>query len=431
MLIWAIFAVSTSVSWGDAPAPEKASSPSVVRVVQTDEGWQLLRNGEPYVIRGGGGQSHLDALVESGGNSFRLWGTQDAQHYLDQAHARGLTVTVGFWMQHAYRGFDYTDDAARAEQLERLRRDVEKYKDHPALLIWGIGNEVELRSQDLDLILGAIEEAAALVKSIDPNHPTMAVLAGVGRDKAKRVAELCPSIDILGVNTYAGLRALPAQLTRQGYDGPYIVTEFGPPGHWESPKTDWGAAIELTSSQKAEVYASNYELGVVREMPGRALGSYAFRWGHKQERTSTWYGMFLASGERLGAADAMQTAWTGHPPDEFAPSVSGITGIEAGTTLTPDARLEVTVQSTDADGDPLEATWELRHESTDLRTGGQPESEPPIAHGAIAERDGLRATIVTPREPGHYRLFVVVRDGTGRAGTANVPFAVTGDSTPP
>lgn len=74
-----------------------------------------------------------------------------------------------------------------------------------------------------------------------------------------------------------------------GSTKPFMVTQFGAPGHWESSKTSWGAPVEMTSTAKANWYAQGY------------LGSYVFIWGHKQEATATWYGMFLADGSRLGS----------------------------------------------------------------------------------------------------------------------------------
>ena len=71
--------------------------------------WQLYRNNEPYYIRGAGGSTQLDKLVSMGGNSIRTWSTDNAREVLDAAHAKGLTVMMGLWVQHERHGFDYND----------------------------------------------------------------------------------------------------------------------------------------------------------------------------------------------------------------------------------------------------------------------------------------------------------------------------------
>ena len=43
-------------------------------------------------------------------------------------------------------GFDYNDPVVVQQQLNDVRQQVIALKDHPALLIWGIGNELNLRA---------------------------------------------------------------------------------------------------------------------------------------------------------------------------------------------------------------------------------------------------------------------------------------------
>ena len=53
------------------------------------------------------------------------------------------------------------------------------------------------------------------------------------------------------------------------------------------------------------------------------LGSYVFFWGQKQERTPTWYGMFLKRSEETAAIDIMHYFWTGAWPTNRSPRVEG------------------------------------------------------------------------------------------------------------
>ena len=80
-----------------------------VELRQTDEGWQLLRGGQPFFINGAGGDASLEKLAAAGANSVRTWGSDGAGKILDEAHALGLTVTVGIWLGHERHGFDYGD----------------------------------------------------------------------------------------------------------------------------------------------------------------------------------------------------------------------------------------------------------------------------------------------------------------------------------
>ena len=85
------------------------AEPVPVELVQVDGKWQLLRDGEPYQIRGAGGPGPLDRLAAAGANSVRTWSTDNVQSVLDEAHALGMTVTVGIWLEHERHGFDYSD----------------------------------------------------------------------------------------------------------------------------------------------------------------------------------------------------------------------------------------------------------------------------------------------------------------------------------
>ena len=58
-----------------------------VDVIKTESGYQLLRDGEPYYIKGIGGKGPYDLLAEYGGNSIRTWGIGD----WDEAFAEYFT----------------------------------------------------------------------------------------------------------------------------------------------------------------------------------------------------------------------------------------------------------------------------------------------------------------------------------------------------
>lgn len=401
--------------------------PSSVSVRQTQSGYELVRNGEPFFIKGGGGTDHLELLVSFGGNAIRTWDSEGIDDLMNEAHRVGVAVQAGIWLEHERHGYDYHDPKVKEAQLEKVRRLVTRYRNHPALLSWGVGNEVELGGS-LDTALLAIEDAAKIVKELDPDHPTVAIVAEIGDDKAKRIAAECPSIDLIGVNAYGGLASVPERLLQQGYDGPYMITEFGPLGHWEGPKTSWEAPIEMTGAQKADFIGGNYASAVEAERGGRCLGSFAFLWGNKQETTETWFGLILPTGEAIETVDRLSAFWTGSPPEERAPRVESLAlDVPDAGAVTPGLELGVRVQAADPDGDDLQIEWRIVPESSDRKMGGDAERAPRALPGVVISATGDAAILRAPQQPGAYRVFVTVRDGNGRAGTANVPFRVVGE----
>ncbi|MDH3612778.1 MAG: hypothetical protein OEU90_09080 [Gammaproteobacteria bacterium] len=396
-----------------------------VELQQTEEGWQLLRGGEPYLIQGVGGTHSLEVAAAAGANSVRTWGADDAGRILDEAHSLGLTVTVGIWLGHERHGFDYNDKAQVKEQLERARQIVLRYKDHPALLLWGIGNEMEgFEDGDDPVIWKAVNDVAAMVKDLDPNHPTMSVTAFVHGGRIEFLHKRSPAIDIHGVNAYGGAVVVPEQLRAGGATKPFVLTEFGPVGPWEMPKTEWGAPYEQTSTDKAAFYQRAYQEGIA-SAPGLALGSYAFLWGHKMEGTGTWFGMFLEDGSRTSAVDVMTEIWSGSPPENLAPSVERL-DIEGSAQVDPGNEVSVSTAVADPEGDDVRVRWVLRPESGEYATGGDFRPNLPDIDGVVVESRDDGATVRMPEEPGPYRLFLYAYDEAGNAATANVPLLVKG-----
>jgi hypothetical protein len=400
------------------------AQPVKVKVEATKDGYTLVRNYKPYFIKGAGGTSYTDRLAQYGGNSIRTWGTRDGQKVLDDAQKLGLTVTMGLDVARERHGFNYDDTAAVHKQLEHLRQEVIKYRNAPALLIWGIGNELNLDYKN-PKVWNAVNEIAEMIHREDPNHPVTTMLAGVNNQVVAYIKERCPAIDLLSVQVYGGLASVPKQLRDAGWERPYMVTEWGPTGHWEGPQTPWKASVEETSSEKAAVYKSRYEASVKQDK--HCLGSYVFLWGQKQERTPTWYGLYTETGEESEVVDVMQYLWTGSYPKNRAPHLSSflVDGKKAtdGVYLQPGKTYPIALAVQDPDRDVLTTRWELLPESTDLKQGGDHESRPQPIPGLVTGT-GRQTSLKVPEKEGAYRLFVYVTDGHNNVATANIPFYV-------
>jgi hypothetical protein len=406
---------------------QTASGPVKVELRKMGDAYQLYVNHKPFFIKGAGLEfGNQQKLVEHGGNSFRTWRTTHGREVLDQAQANGLYVTMGLDLGRERLGFDYNDPAQVARQLERIRAEVVKYKDYPALIIWAIGNELNLNAKN-PAVWDAVNGISKMIHAVDPNHLTLTPLAGFNTEMVHEVHQRAPDLDLLGIQMYAGIVELPRLLRESGYDGPYLVTEWGATGHWEVPKTDWGAPIENDSTTKANAYLSRYR-AVIESDPKHCLGSYVFLWGQKQERTPTWYGMFLSSGEETATVDALHTIWNGQPPANCSPKLEGAwlnnqtayksIHLKAGQNYP--AKMAVT----DPDGDPLSYRWVLMDESNAKTTGGDFEREPKVWSGLIQGGDKNEIVLTAPAETGAYRLFAYAFDGKGHAAHVNIPFFV-------
>jgi len=404
--------------------------PAKVEIEETAGVFQLLVNKEPFYIRGAGLEfGDIKALANHKGNSFRTWRTENgkrsAKEILDEALAHGLMVCMGIEVGRERHGFDYDDTKQVKDQLEAIRKEVLLLKDHPALLMWGIGNELNLRYTN-PKVWNAVNEISEMIHEVDPNHVTTTSLAGIFRKEIQCIKERCPDLDILSFQLYGSLPILPKLVQKFGWEGPYIVSEWGATGHWEVPKTSWGVPIEENSTVKAANYLKRYKAGIESD-PAQCIGSYVFLWGNKQERTPTWYGIFLEDGQETEAVDVMHFVWNGTWPENRSPRIESFTlnGKTAYDNITLRIKKEyrAVVEISNPRHKSMSFEWELLPESTDLKDGGDYEEKPKAVDGVLKQQDGNTIGIKAP-EAGKYRLFMYAIDSDGKAATANIPFLV-------
>jgi hypothetical protein len=402
-----------------------------VEVVETGAGYQLLRGGEPYKIRGAGLEySDIGVFAGHGGNSIRTWRTGDEKFsglkLLDDAHAHGVTVALCIEIGRERQGFDYNDEAAVAAQLEYARQEVLKYKDHPALLVWIIGNEPNLFYTN-PRVFDAINDISEMIHEVDGQHPTTTALAGFNADLAEQITTRASDLDFVSIQMYGDVVNLPRYIDELGWTGPYMITEWGAIGHWEVRTTPWGAPVEQNSTDKANNYRKSHQIAIASN-PQQVIGSYVFLWGQKQERTPTWYGMFLPDGSETEPVDVMHHIWKGEWPDNRAPRVLAMQ-LDQKTSaddiiVAAGSEVSASVEASDPDGDAVQYQWVLMQESQATQHGGDREEVPGELTGLISGGDTDQVTVTAPSQAGAYRLFVYTRDGRGKAGHANIPFQV-------
>lgn len=430
MLMALLMVLSAGMLPGCANTPQH--QPMNVTIQKTSEGYRLLRAGEPYIVKGAGvNLEDFASLASRGGNSVRTWHVEKdvtrGMEMLDLAQSLGLTVSLCLNIARERQDFDYDDPALVREQFDRARQAVLSYRNHPALLTWIIGNELNYDFSN-PRVYDAVNDIAEMIHQLDPNHPATTALAGYSRDIMLVISERAPALDLISVQMYADLINLPRYIQESGYTGPYFITEWGTVGHWEVGKTDWGAPIEKTSTEKAANYLSGYQK-VIEPHLDQGIGNYVFLWGQKQERTPTWYGLLTEAGETTEAVDVMSFIWNGRWPDNRAPAVQKLKLDDRDPSdnirLAPGKEYAANAQVVDPEGDPLTFRWSIKPESDSESHGGDFEEEITDLNGLIAPGDNGSVTLHAPMQPGAYRLFFYAADPNNQAAHGNIPFYVS------
>lgn len=431
--------------------------PQKTRITQTAAGgWQLLRDGVPYFVKGAGGTVNMARAQELGANSVRTWTSGDLQTVLDEAHKLGLSVCVGLYVKKAATNRDWYSGAGREAQDKRASKIdeyvavVRQFSSHPALLMWGLGNEAQAEGCSAFAPLYTfLNTAAQAIKQADPHHVVCTVTTSPTEDIAASLNAHCPDIDVWGVNVYGPL--LPKIATKMrdvGWQRCYCVTEYGPKNHWQAKKTSWDAKLEPTSSEKAVMYRAAYE--AIANDAGRpgglCCGGYAFKWGGKVQVTPTWIcllneykptfkenGGILTIYEETPAVMELSACWSGKPTARHAPVVTSVTldgqPPEASVTVACSRPVVARCSASHPDHVALRYLWMVLPElGTKAETEGVSWTSEDVApiDGCITDVDSEgRVTVTPPSAPGNYRLYVWVSDGKGCCGTANIPFRAT------
>ncbi len=422
-----IFAFIIPVLWLSSSGAQISGQGSSVKIRKEDKSWKLEVNGHPFYVKGVVGDEYPGKVKEYGGNSIRIgWNRKE----LDKAWSLGLNALVNLPADAERYGMDYNDTAAIRRQTDEIIAIVKKTKDHPAVLMWAIGNELDFippLEPFNPAVWDAVNQAAKAIHKIDPDHPVMTVIGTSMMGKVADIVKRCPELDLLGINTYGDIYTLPATLEKYGWTKPYLISEWGPDGYWEVKKTTWGAPYEQTGLEKYICYEKKYR-SCMTPQNGRCLGSYVFYWsGFKQETTHTWFCMFDSTGLESPLVGLMSYMWTGKKPSNAAPIVDSLNIGKfvryQQIVLDRSTSHAAMVTAHDADADKLSYKWEVRPEAKYASYAGQGEVVPlPIPN--LITGNSLRINFIAPSEPGAYRLFVYVYDGNGHFSTGNLPFYV-------
>lgn len=403
------------------------------RIIETNGKFELYVDGVPTYIKGVGGTNKLEHAAQNGANAFRTWGgsVESIKKDLVQAKANNMYIMQGIGLTK--NRDSYSDETYKDKLRQEVRLLAETFKDEPNILVWGLGNEIDHEEKaNIGVAWKFVDELAQLIKSIDKRHLVATVITHNPR-ALDSIARYATHLDLVGINSYGAITKAAEMVDKSNYKGAYMITEWGPTGFWESPSTKWKAPIEQTSEEKRMVYEERYNNYILGSK--RCLGSFVFLWGQKEERTPTWFSMFVENsveglplkGEKTPMVEAMERVWKGVQLKQTAPVVGKFTinhkaAIES-VTVGAGKTFEGKIAVTDKEGDKLTYIWEILKEATILGSGGSYEPRPDrVGQVATTDKNTYQTSI---KEAGNYRLYVYVLDNTGFVSTANVPFQVT------
>lgn len=396
-------------------------------------GYDLYVDGVKTYIKGVGGTNNIALASQNGANAFRTWGGNIESITRDVKLAAENNMFMMQGISLPKNPESYINEEFKKRTRESVRTLAMTFKDDPNILIWGLGNEIELGGKNNTAqSWGFVEELAQIIKSIDSRHLVATVITHNAR-ALDSIAKYAPSLDLIGINSYGPIGKVEEVVEKSSYKGAYMITEWGPTGWWETSETEWGAPIEQTSEEKRIVYENRYNNYIYGAK--RCLGSFVFLWGQKEERTPTWFSMFVENnveglplkGEKTPMVEAMERVWKRTDLTQTAPIISNFTidgkkGVESPYVIKNQSFIGKVFVS-DKEGDKLTYVWEILKEATVVGSGGSYEPRPDRV-GEVKTTDINTFSTSLP-EPGNYRLYVYVLDNTGFVSTANVPFQIT------
>ncbi len=136
----------------------------------------------------------LDLMLEAGINTIRVYEPITEFSVLDQIHAAGLKVIIGF---------GYNQGGLNDILSGTFIDYVNTYKNHEAILLWELGNEYNYHPKwfgdDIKNWYEALNNAAKLIHEQDLSHP---VTTAHGELPDSLALAICTNIDVWGMNVY-------------------------------------------------------------------------------------------------------------------------------------------------------------------------------------------------------------------------------------
>lgn len=407
---------------------------STVFIKKDSSGYCLYRNNKPFQIQGATGKVQFKALSDIGGNTIRVYDTINIKFVLDRALKNNLGVIIDIPLPKYSKHYNYYSNKTNNNRLKKkVKKLVNTYKNHPALLIWNLGNEIDypLIAIKNDFIK-TYNELIDIIHLEDPNHPVGTTLIP-SRTQTLGIHLHSSKIDIIGFNAFGNLKMIKPLMEKISYVKsplPYYISEFGSNGPWEEKMTPWQIPIEQTSTKKAEQYTEQFHKYVGNDE--NSLGNLVFFWGQKQEHTHTWFSIFDEKGRKSEVYYSVKSFW-GNPvsKSELPPQLKYMLIDDKGAkdrlvfnaNETKSARV---LMESEIEGE-IDTTftykWEIYKEGWNYNQT-ESEDKPVKILETEVKADFKSFSFKVPNHEGPYRIFVYVYDQKGNFATSNTPFYV-------
>lgn len=387
-----------------------------------EEGEKRLQRFESFQIKGVCGDQDLERLSKLGVNTVRGYTIGEPAtmiQKLDEADRLGMKMILSEWMPHHGKNknkdgntWDFDYEQRGDKMVDNLMRRVEGIGDHPAILMWGLGNEVHLDEP----YLRVVNRMSEAIHQRFPHHLISLTMINAKPDAIAAVKKYAPDLYVLGIQSYSrGAVRGAIKKTEELRGKPFYLSEFNTNGPWNFGITEWGVEYDEPVTRKVTDLLDCY--AAIDASP-LCLGSTIFVWGtYSTGDRPTYFGLLLDTEPEVRSkkipfddmlltpqADVMTRNFTGRPPAGNQAPVLSLIPFENGATSTvvkPGELITVRLAADDADGDTINFTsyiLQAKARKTKVMEG-------PFPHGT----SGI-AAINAPQKPGEFLLLAYARD---------------------
>jgi len=234
-------------------------------------------------------------IHQMGANTIRTYGIMNdvsasnvalVRAMLDAAQANGLYVIMAYYPSHFT---PVTDPAFQATTQTDFLAAVNAYKDHPAVLMWALGNEQNIDNAQNVAWYPFLNSVLGLAKQADPNHPvttvegecpqcTPAISYGIGSG-VKADASMT-NLDLWGITSYRGksFNGLFSQLASTTTK-PILLAEFGKDAYNDTTQAeDQAMQVRYLTAQYEEINANLSATNSTNALIGSAWFEWTDEW---------------------------------------------------------------------------------------------------------------------------------------------------------